>query len=119
MEAEWAFDDPSSSAFDRLPSVPNSSMDLGNWSALGNFTRLVVAAAPEITNFTLNMLDLGVGLATEVSNLSVATTPLPAYAIANSSSLAHTNSRHESPPMAEQVPEHVMDHAPSCRAPDC
>ncbi|KAH8386077.1 hypothetical protein KR200_000889 [Drosophila serrata] len=120
MEAEWAFDDPSSPALDRLPPVPNSSMDVdadnevavGNWSAMSNFTRLVAAAAPEIANFTLNMLDLGVGLATDVSNLSVATTPLPAYAIANSSSLAHTNSRHESPPMAEQVPEHVMDHAP-------
>ncbi|XP_016992137.1 gonadotropin-releasing hormone receptor [Drosophila rhopaloa] len=128
MEAEWGLDDPSAS-YGRQPSVPNSSMDLGsdnevasNWSALVNITRLVAAAAPEIANFTLNMLDLsvgggvsagvGVGVATDITNLSVSTTPLPAYAIANSSSLAHTNNLHESPPMAEQVPEHVMDHAP-------
>lgn len=114
-------DDPPSPSLGRLPSP---AMDLeaendvasGNWSTLSNITRLVVAAAPDIANFTLNMLDVGVaGLATEVANATVSTTPLPAYAIANSSSLAHTNSRHESPPMAEQVPEHVMgpmDHAP-------
>ncbi|XP_043648694.1 gonadotropin-releasing hormone receptor isoform X1 [Drosophila teissieri] len=116
MEDEWG-------SFDRLPSIPNASTDLeaegevvSNWSTLANFTRLVAGAAPEIVNYTLNMLDVGVGvgvgIATDISNLSVSTTPLPAYAIANSSSLAHTNSRHEAPPMAEQVPEHVMDHAP-------
>ncbi|EDX10223.1 gonadotropin-releasing hormone receptor isoform X1 [Drosophila simulans] len=112
MEDEWA-------SFDRLPSVPNASTDLeaenevvSNWSTLANFTRLVAGAAPEIVNYTLNMIDVGVGMATDISNLSVSTTPLPAYAISNSSSLAHTNSRHEAPPMAEQVPEHVMDHAP-------
>ncbi|XP_032309851.1 gonadotropin-releasing hormone receptor isoform X1 [Drosophila ananassae] len=121
METEWGMDDPPSPSFGRLPSP---AMDLeaendvasGNWSTLTNLTRLVAAAAPDIANFTLNMLDVGVaGLATEVANATVSTTPLPAYAIANSSSLAHTNSRHESPPMAEQVPEHVMgpmDHAP-------
>nr|AAM21341.1 Drm corazonin receptor [Drosophila melanogaster] len=112
MEDEWG-------SFDRLPSVPSASMDLetenevvSNWSTLANFTRLVAGAAPEIINYTLNMIDVGVGMATDISNLSVSTTPLPAYAISNSSSLAHTNSRHEAPPMAEQVPEHVMDHAP-------
>nr|AAN10045.1 putative corazonin receptor [Drosophila melanogaster] len=112
MEDEWG-------SFDRLPSVPSASMDLetenevvSNWSTLANFTRLVAGAAPEIVNYTLNMIDVGVGMATDISNLSVSTTPLPAYAISNSSSLAHTNSRHEAPPMAEQVPEHVMDHAP-------
>ncbi|XP_039229850.1 gonadotropin-releasing hormone receptor isoform X2 [Drosophila yakuba] len=118
MEDEWG-------SFDRLPSIPNASTDLeaesevvSNWSTLANFTRLVAGAAPEIVNYTLNMLDVGVGvgvgvgMATDISNLSVSTTPLPAYVIANSSSLAHTNSRHEAPPMAEQVPEHVMDHAP-------
>ncbi|XP_017128598.1 gonadotropin-releasing hormone receptor [Drosophila elegans] len=122
MEAEWSLDDPSAS-FGRLPSVPSAPMDLeadnevaSNWSTLANFTRLVAASAPDIANFTLKMLDLsvgvGVGVGTDASNLSASTTPLPAYAIANSSSLAHTNSLHESPPMAEQVPEHVMDHAP-------
>ncbi|XP_033159626.1 gonadotropin-releasing hormone receptor isoform X1 [Drosophila mauritiana] len=112
MEDEW-------DSFDRLPSVPSASTDLeaenevvSNWSTLANFTRLVAGAAPEIVNYTLNMIDVGVGMATDISNLSVSTTPLPAYAISNSSSLAHTNSRHEAPPMAEQVPEHVMDHAP-------
>ncbi|KAH8316782.1 hypothetical protein KR074_007709 [Drosophila pseudoananassae] len=120
METEWGMDDPPSASFGRLPSP---AMDLeaenevaGNFSALTNFTRLVAAAAPDIANLTLNMLDVGVaGLATEVANATISTTPLPSYAIANSSSLAHTNSQHESPPMAEQVPEHVMspmDHAP-------
>ncbi|KAH8250996.1 hypothetical protein KR026_004090 [Drosophila bipectinata] len=120
METEWGMDDPPSPSFARLPN-PAISLEAenevpGNWSALTNLTRLVAAAAPDIANFTLNMLDVGVaGLATEVANANLSTTPLPAYAIANSSSLAHTNSRHESPPMAEQVPEHVMgpmDHAP-------
>nr|XP_017006458.2 gonadotropin-releasing hormone receptor isoform X1 [Drosophila takahashii] len=123
MEAEWSSDNRSAS-FGRLPTVPNPSMDLeaesdvaSNWSSLANFTRLVTGAGPEIINYTLNMMDLGVGLATDISNLNLSagttgTTPLPAYAIANSSSLAHTNSRHETPPIAEQVPEHVMDHAP-------
>ncbi|EDW41249.1 GM24664 [Drosophila sechellia] len=112
MEDEWG-------SIDRLPSVPSASTDLeaenevvSNWSTLANFTRLVAGAAPEIVNYTLNMIDVGVGMATDISNLSVSTTPLPAYAISNSSSLAHTNSRHEASPMAEQVPEHVMDHAP-------
>ncbi|XP_017071506.1 gonadotropin-releasing hormone receptor [Drosophila eugracilis] len=118
MEDEWGLEEQTAS-FGRLPTVPNASMDLetdnevaSNWSTLGNFTRLVANAAPEIINYTLNMMDLSVGVATDIVNLSVSTTPLPAFAIANSSSLAHTNSRHESPPMAEQVPEHVMDHAP-------
>ncbi|XP_001972525.3 gonadotropin-releasing hormone receptor [Drosophila erecta] len=112
MEDEWG-------SFDRLPSIPNASTDLeaeneliSNWTTLANFTRLVAGAAPEIVNYTLNMIDVGVGMAMDISNLSVSTTPLPAYAIANSSSLAHTNSRQEAPPIAEQVPEHVMDHAP-------
>ncbi|KAH8363855.1 hypothetical protein KR084_000010 [Drosophila pseudotakahashii] len=121
MEAEWGSDNRSAS-FGRLPTVPNPSMDLeadsevaSNWSSLANnFTRLVAGAGPEIINYTLNLMDLSVGMASDITNLnlSAGTTPLPAYAIANSSSLAHTNSRHETPPIAEQVPEHVMDHAP-------
>ncbi|XP_037720381.1 gonadotropin-releasing hormone receptor isoform X1 [Drosophila subpulchrella] len=118
MEAEWGLNNQSAS-LGRLPTVPSSSMDLeadnevaSNWSTLANLTRLVTGVAPDIINYTLNMMDLSVGLATDMSNLSVSTTPLPAYAISNSSSLAHTNTRHESPPIAEQVPEHVMDHAP-------
>ncbi|KAH8380361.1 hypothetical protein KR009_010177 [Drosophila setifemur] len=117
METEWGVDEHPAS-YDRLGSP---SMDLepdnqvaSNWTNITNFSRLVAAAAPEIANFTLNLLDVGVGVATEavVSNSTYSTTPLPAYAIANSSSLAHTNSRHESLPIAEQVPEHVMEHAP-------
>ncbi|XP_016934992.3 gonadotropin-releasing hormone receptor isoform X2 [Drosophila suzukii] len=118
MQAEWGLDNQSAS-FARLPTVPSSAMDFeadnevsSNWSTLANITRLVTGVAPEIINYTLNMMDLSVGVATDMSNLSVGTTPLPAFAISNSSSLAHTNTRHESPPIAEQVPEHVMDHAP-------
>ncbi|XP_033241356.1 gonadotropin-releasing hormone receptor [Drosophila pseudoobscura] len=85
-----------------------------NWSTLSNFTRLFNAAAPDLVNYTLNMLDMSVSMATEVANVSVSsTTPVPAYAITNSSSMAHTDGLHESgSPMAEQVPEHMMDHAP-------
>ncbi|EDW69257.1 gonadotropin-releasing hormone receptor [Drosophila virilis] len=101
-----------------------------NWSTVANFTRLIIAAAsevaPNIANYTLNMLDVGIALATEATNAESATsTAMPgsnrgteaAYAIMtnsrlNSSTLGHINSLHELSPVAEQVPEHVMDHAP-------
>ncbi|KAH8283722.1 hypothetical protein KR018_007295 [Drosophila ironensis] len=124
MDADWGMDEPPSSAFASLDleadnEVAPAGANLS--SVLGNFTRLVAAAAPEIANFTVNMLDVGVASLTQdpdMSNLTASTTPLPAYAIANSSSLAHTNSRHESLPMDEQLPQDVMDimgpmdHAP-------
>ncbi|KAH8397426.1 hypothetical protein KR222_003678, partial [Zaprionus bogoriensis] len=95
-----------------------------NWSSsVANLTRLFVAAAaevaPNIANYTMNMLDVGLALATEAATPSETQTTTPAsggqaetaFAIMtnarlNSSALGHTNS------LAEQVPEHVMDHAP-------
>lgn len=91
-----------------------------NWSSMANLTRLFVAAAsevaPNIANYTMNMLDVGLALATEATPSTTETVPSAASAEAafaimtnsrlNSSSLGHTNN------LAEQVPEHVMDHAP-------
>lgn len=93
----------------------------GNWSSMANLTRLFVAAAaevaPNIANYTMNMLDVGLALATEATpsatdpQVPSAASAEAAFAIMthsrlNSSSLGHTNN------LAEQVPEHVMDHAP-------
>ncbi|XP_023033131.1 gonadotropin-releasing hormone receptor [Drosophila willistoni] len=92
-----------------------------NWSTMANFSRLFAGSAPDIANYTFNMLDVGVAMATEATNASIGsmmssptTTPSisHAYAMGNSSSLAHTNSLHDSSPVAEQIPEHIMDHAP-------
>ncbi|XP_022229720.2 gonadotropin-releasing hormone receptor [Drosophila obscura] len=107
MEFDWATEA-------RLPSLGDTASgadnDLAsNWSTLSNFTRLFNAAAPDLVNYTLSILDLSVSANVSLSS----TTPVPAYAITNSSSLAHTDSLHEAgAPMAEQVPEHMMDHAP-------
>lgn len=108
---------------------PPSALDLldnplnetdSKWSTMPNLTRLFVAAAaemvPNMANYTMNMLDVGLALATEASTPSTEAGPSAAsaetaFAIMtnsrlNSSALGHTNS------LAEQVPEHVMDHAP-------
>lgn len=132
-------EDPSSIHARLLPPAGNSSMSTttpapllelldnplnetdGNWSSMANLTRLFVAAAaevaPNIANYTMNMLDVGLALATEATP-SATEPPVPSAASAeaafaimthsrlNSSSLGHTNN------LAEQVPEHVMDHAP-------
>jgi len=132
-----AFDDPSNVGNNEIN--PSSSLDLldnsfndtdSNWSTVANFTRLFAAAAveaaPKIANYTLNMLDVGLSLATEASDvvtnptLSIPTTTRAtetAFAIMtnsqlNISTLGHINSLHDSSPVAEQVPEHIMDHAP-------
>ncbi|EDV96106.1 gonadotropin-releasing hormone receptor [Drosophila grimshawi] len=105
--------------------LDNASNDTEtNWSTMANFTRLFVAAAaevaPNIANYTLNILDAGFAMATEATNTNTVSTPRgheAAYAIMtdsrlNSSTLGHINTLHDSSPVAEQVPEHVMDHAP-------
>ncbi|KAH8307197.1 hypothetical protein KR044_007265 [Drosophila immigrans] len=102
-----------------------------SWSTVANFTRLfasaAVKAAPKIANFTFDMLDVGLSLVTEATDALTATTASTraaetAFAIMtntqpNSSTTTtlgqHSiNSLHDSSPLAEQVPEHVMDHAP-------
>ncbi|KAH8371231.1 hypothetical protein KR093_006674 [Drosophila rubida] len=107
------------------------------WSTVANFTRLfasaAVKAAPKIANFTFDMLDVGLSLATEATDAVAVTAPTPmsmpmpastratetAFAIMTNTQLnssttlgQHLNSLHDSSPLAEQVPEHVMDHAP-------
>ncbi|XP_017864254.1 PREDICTED: gonadotropin-releasing hormone receptor [Drosophila arizonae] len=111
---------------DLLDSAAFNETD-SNWSTAANFTRLFVAAAtevaPSIANYTLNILDAGLALATEATATTAAAAAdtnrnsEASYAIMthsrlNSSTLGHTNSMHELSPLAEQVPEHVMDHAP-------
>ncbi|XP_030372280.1 gonadotropin-releasing hormone receptor [Scaptodrosophila lebanonensis] len=100
-----------------------------NWSTTANFTRLF--AATDIVNYTLSsILDVGVALATEaataagslaVSTISPTSMPLSAadaaFAMMTQSTnatnqYAQINSLHESSPVAEPVPEHIMDHAP-------
>ncbi|KAM8708846.1 hypothetical protein ACLKA7_015763 [Drosophila subpalustris] len=117
-----------------LDQLDNSSNDTdSNWSTVANFTRLFAAAAveaaPKIANYTINMLDLGLSLATEASDAVTDSTPIAissttlatetAFAMMtnshrniSTSTLEHINSLHDSSPVAEQVPEHVMDHAP-------
>lgn len=111
---------------DLLDSAAFNETD-SNWATAANFTRLFVAAAtevaPSIANYTLNILDAGLALATEATATTAAAAAdtngnsETSYAIMthsrlNSSTLGHTNSLHELSPLAEQVPEHVMDHAP-------
>ncbi|BFF98785.1 gonadotropin-releasing hormone receptor [Drosophila madeirensis] len=95
MELDWGTESAA-----RLPSLVDND-PASNWSTLANFTRLF-NAAPELVNYTLNTL--------------LEPTPVPAFAaMTNSSSLAHTDSLHDAgggAPMAEQLPEHMMDHAP-------
>lgn len=111
---------PVAAALDQLLDNPLNETD-SNWSSMPNLTRLFVAAAaemvPNIANYTMNMLDVGLALGTEAPTPSTeasvpsAASAETAFAIMtdarlNSSALGHTNS------LAEQVPEHVMDHAP-------
>ncbi|XP_062136557.1 gonadotropin-releasing hormone receptor [Drosophila sulfurigaster albostrigata] len=104
------------------------------WSTVANFTRLFASAArkaaPKIANFTFDMLDVGLSLATEATDAVTAPTPsgsVPittratetAFAIMTNTQLngsttlgQHITGMHDTSPLAEQVPEHVMDHAP-------
>lgn len=103
---------------DLLDSAAFNETD-SNWSTAANFTRLFVAAAtevaPNIANYTLNILEASA--TTEAAAAGSNGNSEAAYAIMtnsrlNSSTLGHINSLHELSPLAEQVPEHVMDHAP-------
>ncbi|XP_060654171.1 gonadotropin-releasing hormone receptor [Drosophila nasuta] len=103
------------------------------WSTVANFTRLFASAArkaaPKIANFTFDMLDVGLSLATEATDAVTAPTPMSvpittratetAFAIMTNTQLngsttlgQHITGMHDTSPLAEQVPEHVMDHAP-------
>ncbi|XP_034481985.1 gonadotropin-releasing hormone receptor [Drosophila innubila] len=133
-----AFEEPSNLrlSVDNNESTPPASLDLldnsfndsdSNWSTMANFPRLFAAAAveaaPKIANYTLNLLDVGLSLATEASDATPIAIPTTsrttetAFSIMsnsqlNISTLGHIDSLHDSSPVAEQVPEHIMDHAP-------
>ncbi|ALC44321.1 GRHRII [Drosophila busckii] len=95
----------------------DTTMDT-NWPLAMNLSR-IATVAPQLKTYTLKMLDAGMTLVNNASASTTfnSTTPAPgSMALSSTATILMDLGTNASvlgvPPMAEQVPEHMMDHAP-------